>query len=186
MDITSFDTVPDAIGLLLGNISELDLVVLNAGILGEVSDLRDTSLDELKKTFDVNLWANKVLIDTITSSTKVEQIVAISSGAAINGNRGWSGYALSKAALNMMAQLYARELPDVHFSAFAPGLVNTRMQDHLCDEVTDARFESLDRLRAARHTDDMPTPEALAPKLIECFMHLRSIPSGEFRDIRKM
>lgn len=186
-DVSEFDSLPGQIGALLDGVEALDLAVLNAGMIGEVSDLRDASLDEVKHTMDVNLWSNKVIIDTLAGlPLKVDQLVAISSGAAVNGNRGWSGYALSKAALNMMMQLYAKELPDTHCSALAPGLVDTAMQDYLCDGVCDERFESLDRLRAARNTEAMPDPDTLAPEMMRTFAALRAIPSGEFRDIRTM
>lgn len=186
-DVAAFDDVPDKLIELLDGVKSLDLVVLNAGIIGDISDLQDAPLEEVKHTMDVNLWSNKVIIDTLTTMPlDVNQIVAISSGASVNGNRGWSGYALSKAALNMLVQLYANELPDTHITALAPGLVDTAMQDHLCNEVDDDRFESLERLRAARNTENMPDPTSLAPTLIETFAKLRAVPSGEFRDIRQM
>ena len=186
-DVSRFDELPSRLEDLFGALESLDLVVLNAGVIGTVSDLRDASLDELKATMDVNLWSNKVIVDTLAGlPLRINQVVAISSGAAVNGNRGWGGYALSKAALNMLVQLYATELPDTHFSALAPGLVDTAMQDYLCDEVQDARFESLERLRVARHTEAMPDPDALAPELMKAFAALRVLPSGSFQDIRMM
>lgn len=186
-DVGDFDTLPQQLRTLLGDVESLDLVVLNAGIIGEVSDLQDAELNEVKHTMDVNLWSNKVIIDTLVRlPVRVDQIVAMSSGAAVNGNRGWSGYALSKAALNMLVQLYAAEMPDTHISALAPGLVDTAMQDYLCEKVNDSRYESLERLRSARNTEAMPDPEALAPDLMKTFAALRAVPSGEFRDIRKM
>ncbi|MCP3870534.1 MAG: SDR family NAD(P)-dependent oxidoreductase [Gammaproteobacteria bacterium] len=46
----------------------------------------------------------------------MEQIVMISSGAAVLGNQGWGGYAISKAALSMLARLYAHEFTQTHIS----------------------------------------------------------------------
>ena len=47
---------------------------------------------------ELNVWANKELIDTLALHAKVKQIVGISSGAAINGSKGWGSYSLSKSS----------------------------------------------------------------------------------------
>lgn len=61
---------------------------------------------------DINVWANKLIIDDLAARhVAPRRIVLISSGAGVVGNHGWGAYALSKAALNMLAQLYAHELP---------------------------------------------------------------------------
>ena len=74
----------------------------------------------------INVWSNKVICDWLLKSIpEIYQIVFMSSGAAVNGNRGWGSYSLSKATLNMLAKLYAAEAKQTHFSALAPGLVDT-------------------------------------------------------------
>lgn len=165
-----------------------DLVILNAGVLPEIRDMKDTPLDSLRQTMEINLWANKWLIDVILAMPrKPSQIVAISSGAAVSGSRGWNGYSLSKAALNMLMRLYAAEEPEVHFTAFAPGLIDTAMQDYLCGIEDDAGFETVRRLKQARHTPDMPEPEEAARKITAVLDTLpRTSESGAFVDIRKM
>lgn len=187
-DLGDLNSVDEVIERLLDGVPKLDLVVLNAGVLGRLADVRESSLAELQHSMDVNLWANKVILDTVFGlGVPVRQVIGISSGAAVNGHRGWGGYALSKAALNMLIQLYAAELPDTHFCAFAPGLVDTRMQEYLCREVHDERFASVERLRAARGTERMPSPEQIAPRLLEAFAQVReTAPSGAFVDIREM
>ena len=40
---------------------------------------------------------------------RIRQLVFMSSGAAVNGHKDWSGYVLLKAAFNMMVQLSAHE-----------------------------------------------------------------------------
>ena len=114
------------------------------------------------------------------------QIVFMSSGAAVNGNKGWSGYALSKAALNMMAQLYVHEFPDTHIAAFAPGLVHTQMQDDIRDNVDSAAFPSMQVLKDAIGTSLMPEPREAGRLLADAFERLPQYPSGSFLDIRSM
>ncbi len=170
---------------LLSGVEQLELVVLNAGILKQLNDLRDTSLEDIREVMEINTWANKSIIDALDSlPTEIKQIVAISSGAAVSGNRGWNAYGLSKAALNMLIKLYAEELPDIHFSALAPGLVDTVMQDYICGLENGGQFNVVDRLKSCRGTELMPTPEELAPKLDIGFQKVLSLPSGDFTDIR--
>lgn len=187
-DLTDQKAMENALNPVLEINQEWDLIVLNAGVLGEIGDMHEVSTESMKSVMEINLWANKYLLDfLIKSKVRVQQVVAISSGAAVNGNRGWNAYSLSKAALNMMIQLYAKEMPETHFSALAPGLVDTEMQAHIASLESDKRFPSFDRLREARGTDKMPRPLELAPKLLEAMDALKThYPSGSFADIRSM
>ncbi|WP_275097351.1 SDR family NAD(P)-dependent oxidoreductase [Sedimenticola hydrogenitrophicus] len=188
-DLTDYAAVPLALETLLMGIGHLDVVILNAGILGRVQDMADTSLADIRQVMDANVWSNKVLLDWLLGSgIRIDQIVLISSGAAVNGNRGWGAYAISKAALNMLTQLYAHEFPHSHLSALAPGLVDTAMQDVLCDpdQVDAGRFPSVTRLRAARHTADMPSPGEAGRRIADAIPGLKRLPSGSFSDLRSL
>jgi NAD(P)-dependent dehydrogenase (short-subunit alcohol dehydrogenase family) len=111
---------------------------------------------------------------------RVEQIIAISSGAAVSSTRGWNGYSISKAALNALVRLYAAERPQTHFAAVAPGLVDTAMQAYLRSVPADARYPGLEGLKRAHGTPEMPTPDAAATRLIATFERLRAEASGGF------
>lgn len=173
---------------LLQDCESLELVVLNAGVLGTFGDLAQAETAELQHTMQVNLWANHFAMRALIDAQRLPQrMVAISSGAAVRGRRGWSGYALSKAALNMFVQLWAAELPDTHCAALAPGLVDTAMQDRLCGMPQDERYDSLDFLRGARDTEDMPTPASIAPRIVElCWSLDAHCESGGFVDVRAL
>lgn len=173
---------------LLDNVDSLDLLILNAGILGRFGDLADAELNDLKNTMAVNVWANKLVLDAIFQrGLQVKQVVAISSGAAVNGNRGWSGYSVSKAALNMLIQLYSREQLETHFCAFAPGVVDTAMQDELCSRAPDERYQAIETLRSKRGTPDMPGPDAAAAHLAAAMSRLPAIiESGSYADVRSL
>ena len=186
-DLTDEGAVVSSLEKLLSTVKQLDLVVLNAGILNELKDLRDTPLEEIKQVMEINTWANKTIIDSLDRlATQIKQIVAISSGASISGNRGWNAYGLSKAALNMLIKLYAEELPHIHFSAVAPGLIDTVMQDYICGLKEGGKFQVVDRLKSCRGTELMPTPDQLAPKLDQGFQKVLQLPSGEYTDIRHL
>lgn len=168
-------------------VEDLDLVVLNAGIINDIKDMKDTSIEELKRIMDINVWSNKVILDTLFQTIRnVRQVAAISSGAARSGARGWNGYAISKAALNILIRLYSNEQPDTHFSSIAPGLIDTQLQDYISSLPKKDKYPVVARLQDARGTKDMPVPEEAAPILIKAFMKALDQESGNEMDVRKM
>lgn len=185
-DVTEAGNCDVALDSLLCERERIDCVILNAGILGAIADMRDQNMQTMKEVMEVNLWSNKVLIDLILRrDLRVDQIVAISSGASVNGSRGWGGYSLSKAALNMLVKLYAKERPDIHFSALAPGLIDTGMQDQIRAISDDAPFPSVARLKQASGTDAMPGPIAAGKHILRAIDRLTTlVESGSFVDIR--
>ena len=72
--------------------------------------------------------------------TGVSSGIGLALAKAYLDEGGWNGYALSKAALNMMMKLYAAERPGTDFSALAPGLVDTAMQEAMRQQPADPLF----------------------------------------------
>ncbi|HBM85281.1 MAG TPA: alcohol dehydrogenase [Opitutae bacterium] len=171
----------------LSGVGNFDTVILNAGKLGEIRDMHDAPLADLRETMEVNVWANKWTLDALfAAGRQIRQVVGISSGASQSGSRGWNGYSISKAALNMLIKLYAGEQPQTHFTALAPGLVDTAMQDYLINLPADDRYQPLAILKAAKGTAAMPGGEACARQLIDAFPQLLQHESGGYADIRKL
>lgn len=172
---------------LIEAVDHFDLVILNAGKLGQIRDMEDAPLEDLRETMEINVWSNKWILDALHGSNcRVSQVVAISSGASQSGSRGWNGYSVSKAALNMLIRLYAGEQKNTHFTSLAPGLVDTAMQDYLTNLPEDPRYAPLETLKAAKGTEIMPDGETCAKKIIEALPLLRSLESGSYADIRKL
>lgn len=161
---------------------DFEVAILNAGILGDIQTLDKTELKHIKEVMEVNVWANKELIDTLSTFATVKQIVGISSGAAVNGSKGWGAYSLSKSGLNMLLNVYAKELPDIHFTALAPGVIKTPMVEHIIDKVDDTIFTSAKKLKEGH----IQSPEAAAKRLITTFPKLLNYESGSFLDVRTM
>lgn len=186
IDLGDLNKIEAALEALLSDAFRLDLVVLNAGLLGQIEPIHQMDVHDLEHLYRVNVWANKVILDwLIKQEMPVAQVVAISSGAAVNMSYGWGAYALSKASLNHLMHLYAMEMPQTHLIAYAPGLIETDMQAYLCEQVDTAQFPSVERLVQARGTSDMPSPIHAAERLIELLPTLKSnYPSGGFVDVR--
>lgn len=187
-DLADLEAIPEAMDRLLGEADGLDIVILNAGVISPVELMSDTEMEAIYRVMDINLWSNKIILDWLTAWDKpVKQIVAISSGAAVNGNKGWGPYSVSKAALNMLTKLYAGEHPGPHYTALAPGLVDTAMQDYLCEQVDADDYPSVNKLRNARGTENMPSPREAAKKIAGVIDRLPGMSeSGAFLDVRKI
>jgi NAD(P)-dependent dehydrogenase (short-subunit alcohol dehydrogenase family) len=186
-DISHYREVQVNLLSFLKDVKMLDLVILNAGILNEIKDLKDTSIEEIKQVMDVNVWANKILIESLFKQVEIiEQIVAISSGASVSGSRGWNAYSLSKATLNMLINLYATEYTNTHFCALAPGLIDTKMQDYIYDLPEEKEYPAVKKLKNAKGTDQMPGPEKAAKIVADGIEKSKNYESGIFLDVRKM
>lgn len=187
IDLSNLDGIPAALEEMLSQISHLDLVILNAGILGKIQPAVETTVDEINHLMTVNAWANKVILDSLWQwSGTVDQIIMLSSGAAVSGSRGWGGYALSKAALNMLAKQYAHEFQDTHISAIAPGLIKSVMTDYLCKDVDSNEFPAITRIREAKDNGVMLSPEAVADQIFSLSDKLREYSSGDYVDLRQL
>ena len=54
-ELAKTEEIRDGIREFLAPVKQLDLVLMNAGVLGEIKDLRDTSLAEITAVMDVNV-----------------------------------------------------------------------------------------------------------------------------------
>lgn len=189
LDLFDLDSIPDNRATLLNGVRKLDVVILNAGILGGISNMVDASVSQLERTMTINVWSNKVILDwLLKNSVTIDQIVMVSSGAAVNSGKGWGGYSLSKAALNMLAQLYSHEFRSTHLTSLAPGIVDTAMQEFIGnpDNIDVSEFPSFKRLRDARAEGSMPTGADAAKRILSVLPTLTQFPSGSFVDIRDL
>jgi putrescine aminotransferase len=159
---------PGGIAGLAGEIKALvgglDILVLNAGVLGEIAALpmyTDAAWDE---GMAVNLSSNFRLIHELHSliaGSDAGRVLLVTSGAARIAPRLWSAYAASKAGLEALMRVYAAEnrKGSIRANVIDPGEVRTDMRaaafpaedpDRLPppDAVTDAFV----RLASARST----------------------------------
>ncbi len=181
-DLQEIEKIYPCVHRLLKGIDSLDLVVLNAGILGKFGDIHNIPLYEIQSVMNINVWANKVIMDALIDlKIPIKQVVGISSGAAVNCNRGWNAYSISKAALNCLLKLYAREMESTHITALAPGLVLTPMLEEVMEQ-DESKYPSIKRIKESPKR----TPEEAAKLLFETFPKLLQFESGSFIDVRKI
>lgn len=127
----------DKIELLAANIAQrfgrLDILVGNAGILGELSPVPHIDPKDWDKVIAVNLTANFHLIrcfDTLLKTSSVPRAMFVSSGVTGGAYPYWGAYAVSKSALEKMVETYAAENDKTTLRAnlIDPSAVRTRMR----------------------------------------------------------
>lgn len=132
LDLFSSDSIADFIASL-GNI-KLDFLINNAGILLEKWDASTIHLNQLKQTFDINLFGTIELTEKLLPRLNPKaHIINITSDwgsfSEQNFDEFQPHYKMSKAALNMYTKLLAKRLEEKHIkvSSIDPGWAQTDM-----------------------------------------------------------
>lgn len=131
LDLTSVDAPRRLADLLAVRHGRVDIVVHNAGIT------RDKTIAKMDPAWwdsvlDVNLSSQERINDVLLERALLRsggRIIAVSSMAAIAGNRGQTNYATSKAGVIGLVQSMAPVLAErgITINAVAPGFIETKM-----------------------------------------------------------
>ncbi len=185
LSILSDDTYSKVLEDLLEGQKYFDLVILNAGILGNIQKFNDVSMDDLDNIMNTNVFSNKLLLDNLYKiGVNIKQVVCISSGASQNTYKGWGGYSISKAALRMMMKVYSKDILETHFTSLAPGLVDTKMQKHLCNEVDITEFPETSKFIESRDKGITRSSDDVAKDVVKIIPDLLDLESGSYIDLR--
>src|SRR5690625_3422426 len=77
VDLADLEGIPAALDALLGDVA-LDVAILNAGMLGEFKAMPELGLEELRRAMDINVWANKQILDWLVAHNAPGEIVLVS------------------------------------------------------------------------------------------------------------
>ena len=100
----------------------IDYVILNAGILGKITNINKVTYENIQEILKINVFANKEILDFfISKKFSLKSVIAISSGAALAPKIGWYLYCASKSALKFLIESYATEFKKIHFINISPG-----------------------------------------------------------------
>ena len=132
-DLTDFDTIDQMGGAIFERWKRLDILVGNAGQLGILSPMAHIAPQVWDQVMAVNVTANYRLIrsfDPLLRASESGRAIFVSSGVAGNPRAYWGGYAVSKAALETMARIYADEVKstNVRVNIINPGATRTGMR----------------------------------------------------------
>jgi len=187
LDLTNTESTKSKLPAFIKDVPKFDLVILNAGILGNVKLMSEIGVESMQNVMNINVWSNKLILDILYSENKtITQVIGISSKASLRSSPGWGPYSMSKASLNMLMNIYAAENSQTHFTAFAPGLVDSEIQETIWNIKETNKYPTCKRIQDARYTEDMPSAEVAAPMLIKGIEAVLQYESGNFYDVRDM
>ena len=179
-DLKDYDALDRLGGTIHQRWGKLDILLANAGVLGTLSPLGHVDIKAFDTVMAVNVTANWRLIrslDPLLVASDAGRAIFISSAAAHKARAFWGPYALSKAALEVLARTYADEsahLGKLKVMLVNPGPLRTRMrqdampgEDPLTLKTPEDLAPHLVRLASADWTEsgklyDFPTDSVLA------------------------
>jgi NAD(P)-dependent dehydrogenase (short-subunit alcohol dehydrogenase family) len=131
-------TEGESIGKLAGAVAErwrkVDILVLNAAMLGSLTPVQDIDPKEYSRLLSLNLLANQALIaafDPLLKRADKADVVALTSSVGGEPRAFWGAYGSSKAALETLLGAYADEtayLGRLKIHIVDPGATRTRMR----------------------------------------------------------
>jgi len=133
LDLKDYDGIDRLGASLHERYGKLDVLVANAGLLGSLSPLSHVEPKVWDDVMAVNVTANYRLIrslDPLLQKSDAGRAVFLTSGAAWMPMAYWGPYSVSKAAVELMARIYAAETAStsLRVNVFNPGPIRTRMR----------------------------------------------------------
>jgi short-subunit dehydrogenase len=129
----------DSIGRLASAVAErwgkLDMLVLNAAMLGTLTPVPAIDAKEFSKLLTLNVGAQQALIaafDPLLRAAAPGKLIAITSSVGATPRAYWGAYGASKAALETLVAAYGEEqrnLGKVKVAILDPGATRTRMRE---------------------------------------------------------
>jgi NAD(P)-dependent dehydrogenase (short-subunit alcohol dehydrogenase family) len=132
-DVSDPEQAEELVEAALTQYDRVDILVNNAAVIWPLEEAAETDPEEWAYAIHVNLIAPFYLIRNVLPLMLAQgsgRIVNVSSGAAVSPILGGSAYCASKAGLDMLTRVIAKETDGkgVSINALYPGMVDTDMQ----------------------------------------------------------
>jgi NAD(P)-dependent dehydrogenase (short-subunit alcohol dehydrogenase family) len=134
LDLTDGESIGKIAVAVAERWEKLDILVLNAAMLGSLSPVQDIDPKEYSRLLSVNLLANQALIaafDPLLKRADRADVVALTSSVGSEPRAFWGAYGSSKAALETLLGAYADETEytgRMRVHIVDPGATRTRMR----------------------------------------------------------
>lgn len=131
VDAESIGRLAQAVG---GRWEKLDILVMNAAMLGTLAPVQHLDAAEFSRIFTLNVSAQQALLaafDPLLRQSEKARIFAITSSVGQQPRAFWGAYGASKAAFETLVSAYAEENRNLNRLAVAildPGATRTRMR----------------------------------------------------------
>ena len=136
-----------------------EVLINNAGA-ALFEELRDLTIDKWKDLWNLNVSSTLFLSKAVTPFFLKEGKGHIINISSVWGERGASmevAYSTTKGAINAFTKAYAKEMAPSHIqvNAICPGFIDTKMNNHVSDEIKETIIEEIP-------ADRLGTPEDVA------------------------
>lgn len=153
-ELTDTAALKEAFRQVMADKQPLNVLVNNAGVMGEDRMFQMTSAEDMRRIMDVNFFATMEvsrLATRLMARGKCGAVVNIASVAGIEGDSRLD-YSASKAAVIAATKKMARELISVgiRVNALAPGFTDTDLASGLSEKVTQEQLSRILMHRKAR------------------------------------
>ncbi|HTK57849.1 MAG TPA: SDR family NAD(P)-dependent oxidoreductase [Sphingomicrobium sp.] len=134
MDLTDAENIQKLAQAVAERWGSLDIMVLNAAMLGSLSPVEHLDPKELERVFKLNVFAAQAMIaafDPLLRRAEKADVIGITSSVGEEPRAFWGGYGASKAALDTLLGAYADETAHagrLRIQIVDPGATRTRMR----------------------------------------------------------
>jgi NAD(P)-dependent dehydrogenase (short-subunit alcohol dehydrogenase family) len=134
LDLTDGESIGKLAGAIAERWHKLDILVLNAAMLGSLTPVQDIDPKEYSRLLSLNLLAPQALIaafDPLLKQADRADVVALTSSVGGEPRAFWGAYGSSKAALETLLGAYADETAftgRLRVHIVDPGATRTRMR----------------------------------------------------------
>jgi len=134
LDLTEGENIGKLAVAVAERWGKLEVLVLNAAMLGSLSPVQDIDPKEYSRLLSINLLANQALIaafDPLLKRADSADVVALTSSVGSEPRAFWGAYGSSKAALENLLRAYADETEHtgrIRVHIVDPGATRTRMR----------------------------------------------------------
>jgi len=134
LDLTDSDSIGKLAAAVAERWGSLDIMVLNAAMLGSLSPVEHLDPKELERVFKLNVFASQAMIaafDPLLRRAEKADVIGITSSVGGEPRAFWGGYGASKAAFDTLLGAYADETAHagrLRVQIIDPGATRTRMR----------------------------------------------------------
>jgi NAD(P)-dependent dehydrogenase (short-subunit alcohol dehydrogenase family) len=134
MDLTDTENIQKLAQAVAERWGSLDILILNAAMLGSLSPVEHLDPKELDRVFKLNVFASQAMIaafDPLLRRAEKAEVVGITSSVGEAPRAFWGGYGASKAAFDTLLGAYADETAHagkLRVQIIDPGATRTRMR----------------------------------------------------------
>ena len=134
LDLTEGDSIGKLGAAVAERWGKLDILVLNAAMLGSLTPVEHIDPKEYSRILTLNVGANQALIatfDHLLRKAERADVIGVTSSVGATPRAFWGAYGSSKAAFDNLLGTYADETEHtgrIHVHVLDPGATRTRMR----------------------------------------------------------